>query len=82
MSYEDRIRQSWIWRELYKTRNIRPSFNTRLGMFGGLLYTGTAWWLTQGREPWTLRLHSKGGKYLHLLHSVESIYDIKYIFYC
>jgi hypothetical protein len=60
-SYEEKIRQSWVWKELYKTRNIRPSFHTSLGMYGGLLYTGTIWWLTQGREPWTLRMHPKGG---------------------
>jgi len=63
-SYEQRIRESWIWTELHKVRNIRPSFNTSLGMFGGLLYTGTLWYLTQGREPWTLSMHANHGALL------------------
>jgi len=61
VSYEQRIRDSWIWKELHKVRNIRPSFNTSLGMYGGLLYTGTVWYLTRGNEPWTLNLHSSKG---------------------
>jgi len=63
-SYEQRIRDSWIWKELYKVRNIRPSFNSSLGMYGGLLYTGTVWYLTQGREPWTFNMHSNKGSVL------------------
>lgn len=59
--YEDKIRKSWVWTELQKTRNIRPAFDTRLGMYGGLIYTGTAWYLTQGHEPWTFHAHPKGG---------------------
>jgi electron-transferring-flavoprotein dehydrogenase len=43
-----------------KTRNIRPSFNTSLGLFGGMAYTGTMWYFTQGHEPWTLRMHPAG----------------------
>jgi len=60
-SYEQRIRDSWICKELHKVRNIRPSFNWSLGMYGGLLYTGTVWYLTQGREPWTFSMHHKKG---------------------
>jgi len=56
-SYEERLKSSWLWKELYKSRNIRPSFNTRLGVWGGILYTGTLWYLTQGHEPWTLHHH-------------------------
>jgi electron-transferring-flavoprotein dehydrogenase len=59
-SYEQRMRESWVWKELNKTRNIRPSFNTSLGVYGGMLYTGTIWYVTQGHEPWTLRMHSHG----------------------
>lgn len=58
--YEDKIRESWVWKELRKTRNIRPAFNTRFGLYGGLLYTGTVWYLTQGHEPWTLHAHPSG----------------------
>lgn len=62
VSYETALKDSWVWKELYKTRNIRPSFNTRFGFWGGMAYTGSIWWLTQGREPWTFQHHNKGGK--------------------
>ena len=60
VSYEARMKDSWLWTELHKTRNIRPSFNTRLGLYGGLVYSGVIWWALQGHEPWTFQHH--GGK--------------------
>ena len=71
--FEDNIRSSWLWKELHKTRNIRPSFNTRLGIYGGMLYTGTLWWMMQGHEPWTFRHHpkhhqGKRRRYIHWQH--------------
>ncbi|CAK9303700.1 unnamed protein product [Gordionus sp. m RMFG-2023] len=56
--YEQRIRESWVWKELYQTRNIKPSFNSSLGIYGGILYTGILYYVTRGREPWTLH-HNK-----------------------
>ncbi|KAK6184318.1 hypothetical protein SNE40_006814 [Patella caerulea] len=56
--YETRIRESWVWNELKSVRNVRPSFNTGLGLFGGILYTGLFYVLGRGFEPWTL---SHGG---------------------
>ena len=38
--YEEMIRASWLWKELYAVRNVRPSFKTNLGLYGGVLYTG------------------------------------------
>ncbi|XP_076468035.1 electron transfer flavoprotein-ubiquinone oxidoreductase, mitochondrial-like [Babylonia areolata] len=53
--YEKRLRDSYVWEELHKVRNVRPSFNTRLGLYGGLAYTGVVWYLLQGKEPWTFK---------------------------
>ena len=36
-SYEAAIKKSWIWEELRRVRNIRPSF--KWGMWGGLIYS-------------------------------------------
>ncbi len=58
-SYEKTIRDSWVWKELYATRNIRPSFNTRFGFYGGMAYTGVFYWMLRGKEPWTLKHHSE-----------------------
>ena len=49
------LRQSWIWDELYRVRNIRPSF--RLGLWGGLLYSALDTYVLRGRAPWTFHHH-------------------------
>ncbi|KAL2021276.1 hypothetical protein VTK56DRAFT_7355 [Thermocarpiscus australiensis] len=53
--YEDALRKSWIWKELREVRNMRPSFHTPLGLYGGILYSGIEGFLLKGRVPWTLR---------------------------
>ncbi|KAJ5683335.1 hypothetical protein N7462_006500 [Penicillium macrosclerotiorum] len=55
--YEKSLRDSSIWKELYEVRNMRPSFNTPLGFFGGLLYSGLEAYVFRGRVPWTLSHH-------------------------
>ncbi|CAF1252117.1 unnamed protein product [Rotaria sordida] len=52
--YDNRIKNSWIWKELYSVRNFRPAFNTSLGIFGGLLY-GALHFVLRGKEPFTLK---------------------------
>lgn len=54
-SYEPRMRESWIWKELQSVRNIRPSFHSPLGLYGTMLYTGIFYYILRGKEPWTLR---------------------------
>lgn len=51
--YSERIKESYVWKDLYKVRNSRPSFHTGLGLFGGVAYSGFSI-LVGGREPWTL----------------------------
>ncbi|KAK9731190.1 hypothetical protein QE152_g13817 [Popillia japonica] len=57
IAYADKIRNSWIWKELKTVRNCRPSFHNPLGMYGGLMYSGFSI-MIGGREPWTF---SHGG---------------------
>lgn len=54
VSYEEKLKNSFVWKELYSIRNVRPSFHTRLGLYAGLFYTGVVWYITRGKEPWTL----------------------------
>ncbi|KAE8341075.1 hypothetical protein BDV24DRAFT_132879 [Aspergillus arachidicola] len=56
--YEDALRKSSIWKELYEVRNMRPSFSTPLGIYGGIMYSGLEAYLFKGRTPWTLKHHS------------------------
>ncbi len=53
--YEDSLRQSSIWKELKEVRNMRPSFHSPLGLYGGILYSGLEAFLFRGKTPWTLR---------------------------
>ena len=55
-AYPAALKNSWVWDELYRVRNIRPAF--RWGMWAGLLYAGLDTYLFRGKAPWTLRHHA------------------------
>ena len=63
-TYEERVKSSWAWKELMQIRNVRPSFNSSLGFWGGMVYTGLFSWLLRGKEPWTLKHHQVDAKTL------------------
>uniref|UniRef100_A0A8B9HE82 Electron transfer flavoprotein-ubiquinone oxidoreductase n=1 Tax=Astyanax mexicanus TaxID=7994 RepID=A0A8B9HE82_ASTMX len=54
-SYEESLKNSWVWKELRSVRNIRPSFHNYFGLYGGMVYTGIFYWILRGKEPWTLK---------------------------
>jgi len=54
-SYPERLRESWLWDELYRVRNVRPAF--RFGLWPALGYAALDTWLFRGKAPWTLRHH-------------------------
>ncbi|MDD2667502.1 electron transfer flavoprotein-ubiquinone oxidoreductase [Zoogloea sp.] len=56
LGYAERLKQSWLWDELYQVRNIRPSF--RWGLLGGIAYSALDTYLLKGRAPWTLHHHA------------------------
>ncbi|VVT49567.1 uncharacterized protein SAPINGB_P002333 [Magnusiomyces paraingens] len=56
-SYEQSLKDSWVYKELYEVRNVRPSFNTRLGLFAGVAWSGLDTLLFKGRVPFTF--HNK-----------------------
>ncbi len=53
--YSESLKNSWLWDELYRARNIRPSF--KWGMWGGLAYAGIDTYLFRGKAPWTFKHH-------------------------
>ncbi|KAL9024883.1 MAG: hypothetical protein Q9196_006190 [Gyalolechia fulgens] len=65
--YEDALRKSTIWEELKEVRNMRPSFHSSLGLYGGILYSGLEAYLFRGRTPWTLK--HKGRDHEATLHA-------------
>lgn len=55
-TYPEKIRSSWIWKDLYAVRNIKPALSS-WGNIGGILYGGMDMWLhSLGITlPWTLQ---------------------------
>jgi electron-transferring-flavoprotein dehydrogenase len=51
--YEDRLRRSWVARELYQVRNIRPGF--RWGILPGMANAALETYVFRGHAPWTLQ---------------------------
>jgi len=51
--FSSAFEKSWVYAELKRARNVRPSF--RWGLVGGTLYTGIDQVLLRGRAPWTLK---------------------------
>lgn len=50
--YETALKNSWVYEELYRARNIRPGF--RHGLWQGLLNAALDTYILRGRAPWTL----------------------------
>ncbi len=54
--YDTALRASWVGKELYAVRNVRPAF--RYGFWAGLIYSAIDTYLFRGRAPWTLKHHA------------------------
>ena len=55
-SYPKELKNSWVWDELYRVRNIRPAF--RYGLWAGLIYSALDTYLFRGKAPWTFKQHA------------------------
>lgn len=51
MSYPEKIKKSPIYEELFRARNVRPSF--RAGLWAGLFYSALDQFIFRGKLPWT-----------------------------
>ncbi|KAK7449271.1 hypothetical protein VKT23_013415 [Stygiomarasmius scandens] len=73
-SYTRAFTESWVYSDLHEVRNMRPAFNTGLGVWGGAMYSGFDSLFLKGKTPWTFR-HTKDGeraKYLYATPSMDS----------
>ena len=52
-SYEKKFNDSWVFKELYAARNVKPSFSW--GLIPAILFTGLDQILFKGRLPFTLK---------------------------
>jgi electron-transferring-flavoprotein dehydrogenase len=51
VSYPEKLRKTWLWDELHRVRNIRPSFYR--GRWAGLAYSALDTFVLRGKAPWT-----------------------------
>jgi electron-transferring-flavoprotein dehydrogenase len=56
VDYENKLKKSWLWEELYRVRNIKPSFHW--GLFPAMFYSAVDTYLFRGKAPWTFKHHS------------------------
>ena len=52
-SYEIKFKTSWVYKELYSARNVKPSF--KWGLIPAILFTGIDQILFRGKLPFTLK---------------------------
>lgn len=55
VNYPKQLKESWLWEDLYKARNIRPAF--KWGLWPALIYSAIDTYLLRGRAPWTFHHH-------------------------
>ncbi len=67
-AYPEKLRQSWLWDELYRVRNVRPAF--RYGLYPALAYNALDQMVLRGKVPWTLSHH--GSDHTALLPARQS----------
>ncbi|KAJ3214017.1 hypothetical protein HDU67_002161 [Dinochytrium kinnereticum] len=71
--YEETLKASWVWKELMEVRNVRPSFHSPLGMWGGVAYAGLDTLFLKGRTPWTFKHAAPDHESLTPLKDVKPI---------
>jgi electron-transferring-flavoprotein dehydrogenase len=54
--YPDAVRASWVWKDLYRVRNVKPLWS-KLGLFGGLIAGGMDMWANTAGIPILGTLH-------------------------
>jgi electron-transferring-flavoprotein dehydrogenase len=72
-NYETSLKESWVYKELYEVRNVRPSFHNPLGLYGGVMYSGLDTLFLKGRVPWTFKHSGADHASLKPLKDVQPI---------
>lgn len=54
--YSNKVNNSWMGKELYSVRNVRPGF--KYGLISGLINAAFETYISKGKSPWTLKNHS------------------------
>ncbi|MBD42141.1 MAG: electron transfer flavoprotein-ubiquinone oxidoreductase [Pelagibacteraceae bacterium] len=70
-NYENKFKNSWVYKELYKARNVKPSF--RWGLFMAIIFTGIDQIIFRGRLPFTLKHNHSDHETLKSANSMKQI---------
>ena len=62
--YESKFKKSWVYNELYKARNVKPSFQWSL--IPAIIFTGIDQIIFRGKLPFTLKHNHAAVSYTHL----------------
>ena len=54
VAYSENLKNSWMFAELRKVRNIRPGFSN-FGFLGGMINAALETYIFHGKAPWTLK---------------------------
>jgi electron-transferring-flavoprotein dehydrogenase len=53
VDYPHRLKNTWLWDELYRVRNIKPAFHW--GLWPAIAYSAIDTYVLRGKAPWTMR---------------------------
>lgn len=70
-NFEELVRASWLWTELHKVRNIRPSF--KWGFWKAIAYSAIDTYIFKGNAPWTINHHGTDHESLENKNKHEKI---------
>ena len=74
--YEKKFNNSWLYKELYAARNVKPSFNW--GLIPAIIFTGIDQIIFRGKLPFTLKHKHADHESLQLAKNSEKIEYPKY----
>ncbi len=70
--YEEKFKKSWVYKELFEARNVKPSFNW--GLILGIIFTGIDQILFRGKMPFTLKHKHSDHETLKLANEMPIIH--------
>jgi len=72
VNFTQKIKQSWMAKELYSVRNVRPGF--KYGLFMGLANAAFETYVSRGKSPWTMVNHADHLSLKPAIHSKKIDY--------
>jgi len=71
LAYPTRLKNTWLWRELHRARNVRPAF--QYGLMVGVALSAVDAYVWRGKAPYTLHLHHADHETLRRAGEVKRI---------